>query len=106
MDQTFGNPCKNHSWQNLAGMGLQNVIVTAAFRGVDNGGGVQQCSTVNTDAYVFLEMLKIVDNRDLNVSALQIEITTPNGQRGITSIAIVEDGKNPPHQYCVAQPPG
>ncbi|KLJ06173.1 hypothetical protein EMPG_10402 [Blastomyces silverae] len=89
---------------NLAGVGLQNVIVTASFRGAGNGGGIKQCSTTGTDADAFLEMLKLVDNKDLNISAMKMEITTPNGQRGIVSIAIVEDGHNPP-MLCGA-PPG
>ncbi|EQL36242.1 hypothetical protein, variant [Blastomyces dermatitidis ATCC 26199] len=62
---------------NLAGVGIQNSIITASFRGAGNRGGIKQCSTTNTDANAFLEMLKMVDNRDLNISALKMEKTTP-----------------------------
>ncbi|PGH04021.1 hypothetical protein GX51_03691 [Blastomyces parvus] len=87
----------------LVGIGIQNVVITGIFHGLENAGGAKQCSTAGTDADAVLAILKLLDSKDRNVNSVKFEITTPGGQKGIVSIALVEDGKNPP-VLCGAPP--
>lgn len=88
---------------NLAGVGLQNVIVTGSFSGLEGSAGAGQCSTDKTDADAFLNTIKIIDNDDINISSMQLTIMTPAGKRGMASLALFEDDKKPP-VLCGAPP--